>query len=321
MNFQPADRLPMIEWAPWWDKTIERWHGEGMPPETKGDTTIRTYFGLDIYEQCWIRPTGEGCPEPERHGAPLVNNAGEYEKFKQYLYPENAFDKEEIRTWAQQQARGEIVVWITFNGFFWYPRTLFGIEQHLYAFYDQADLMHRMNQDLLDYHLRVLDEFCAICTPDFMTFAEDMSYNNGPMVSRQLFDDFMAPYYRKIVPKLAEREIIPIIDSDGEVKDLVPWFAEVGVDAFLPLERQAGFDIAAVREKHPKTRFIGGYDKMVMSKDEAEMRAEFERLLPVMKQGGYIPSCDHQTPPGVSLTNYKIYLKLLHEYCIKAMNR
>ena len=56
---------------------------------------------------------------------------------------------------------------------------------------------------------------------------------------------------------------------------------------------------------------------MIMIKREPEMRAEFERILPVMKQGGYIPSVDHQTPPEVSLENYKIYLKLLKKYCLK----
>ena len=49
------------------------------------------------------------------------------------------------------------------------------------------------------------------------------------------------------------------------------------------------------------------------------MRKEFERLLPVMRQGGFVPSVDHQTPPGVSLENYRIYLKLLKEYSEKAV--
>ncbi len=30
MNFQPFDRLPLLEWAGWWDQTIDRWHGEGL---------------------------------------------------------------------------------------------------------------------------------------------------------------------------------------------------------------------------------------------------------------------------------------------------
>jgi uroporphyrinogen-III decarboxylase len=60
---------------------------------------------------------------------------------------------------------------------------------------------------------------------------------------------------------------------------------------------------------------IGAFDKMVMKRGEAAMRAEFERLLPVMRQGGFIPGVDHQTPPEVSLDMYRTYLALLREYC------
>jgi hypothetical protein len=59
---------------------------------------------------------------------------------------------------------------------------------------------------------------------------------------------------------------------------------------------------------------VGHYNKMVMPHGEAAMRAEFERLLPMMRAGGFIPSVDHQTPPGVSLDQYRSYLRLLEEY-------
>ena len=48
------------------------------------------------------------------------------------------------------------------------------------------------------------------------------------------------------------------------------------------------------------------------------MREEFEQLLPAMKSGGYIPSVDHQTPPDVSMEQYRIYVRLLREYAEKA---
>jgi hypothetical protein len=38
-----------------------------------------------------------------------------------------------------------------------------------------------------------------------------------------------------------------------------------------------------------------------------------------MKTGRYIVSVDHQTPPGVSIENYRIYLRLFEEYCVKAV--
>jgi hypothetical protein len=48
------------------------------------------------------------------------------------------------------------------------------------------------------------------------------------------------------------------------------------------------------------------------------MRAEFERILPSMRAGKVIASVDHQTPPDVSVDNYREYVKLLYEYCEKA---
>ena len=108
-------------------------------------------------------------------------------------------------------------------------------------------------------------------------------------------------------------------NTDGNIKDLVPWFLNVGVDGFLPLEKQAGVDIVSLRKAYPKIRFIGGFDKMIMHMGEKKLREEFERILPVMRQGGFIPSVDHQTPPAVSFEDYKLYVKLLKEYCAKAV--
>ena len=54
--------------------------------------------------------------------------------------------------WGEMQSRGEAVLWYTIDGFFWFPRTLPGIERRPYAFCDQPELMHRINTDLADFH-------------------------------------------------------------------------------------------------------------------------------------------------------------------------
>ena len=125
-----------------------------------------------------------------------------------------------------------------------------------------------------------------------------MSYNHGPMISKDIFDEYLAPYYRQFLPLLKERNIIPIVDTDGDVTRMVPWLLEVGFAGVLPLERQAKVDGNRLREAFPALCMIGHYDKMVMNQGEAAMRAEFKRLLPLMRSGGFIPSVDHQTPPG-----------------------
>ena len=319
MQFGKADRLPMLEWAGWWDQTLARWHGEGLPRELTDAAEIRKYLGQDEHHQWWVPTRGPACPRPAGHGQGLIRNRDDYLAIKEHLYPERAFDPEVIQDWAKRQQQGDLIIWISLDGFFWFPRALFGIEPHLYALYDQPELVRKINEDLVAFHFRVLEELCRICTPDFMTFAEDMSYNHGPMLSKAQFDEFMAPYYHKITTWLLERDIIPFVDTDGDVTEPASWFEEVGVLGFLPLERMAGVNVVALRRDHPQLRMIGAFDKTVMHLGEAHIRQEFERLLPVMKQGGYIPSVDHQTPPGVSLEDYHLWMRLLREYCERAM--
>ena len=123
-----------------------------------------------------------------------------------------------------------------------------------------------------------------------------------------------------MVPYVKSHGIKVLLDTDGDVTPLIPWLIESDIDGIYPLERQAGVDVAKIREEYPKLIILGAYDKMVMSKGEADMRAEFERLLPVMRKGGFLPSVDHQTPPEVSLENYRTYLRLYEEYSYKAIN-
>jgi len=151
MSFQPVDRLPRWEWATWWDKTIDRGHGEGLPARLTDTFEIHDYFGLDPIKQFWMPLHAPAFPPSRGHGIGWVANDDDYDALRPLLYPEFPELLESMRPWGERQARGDAVNWVTFDGFFWYPRTLFGIEPHMYAFYDHPDLMHRMNQDLADF--------------------------------------------------------------------------------------------------------------------------------------------------------------------------
>jgi len=319
-NGEKPDRLPVIEFAFWWDKTLENWESQGMP-KGLGNLEVFDYFGLDRHKLFWPAIRAENFPEAPWEGAPVLYNENDYRRLKTMLYSDDRIREtvrlvEEIRP---EHESGETAVWSYLEGFFWYPRTLFGIENHLMAFYDHPGLMHEMNSDLADFNIKLIEAIVNVLKPEFITFAEDMSYNHGPMVSKEMFDEFMAPYYRKIVPLIKDCGVKVFIDTDGFVEPMISWFKEVGVEGIAPLERQAGVDVNRIRAEHPDFLLIGAFDKMTMPKGECAMREEFERILPAMKMGRYIPSVDHQTPPGVSFENYRIYISLLKEYAEKAV--
>ena len=316
MNFQPVDRLPRWEWAMWWDETIARWHQEGLPRALGHHQVfdIAQYFGLDPYQQFWFSTTDPTIAATQHHVEGIVANRDDYRRIRHSLFPCHDAAIQGMASWADRQGRGEAVVWCTIEGFFWFPRTLMGFEKLMFAFADQPELLHQINHDLLEFNLRLLDRVFQVCVPTFMTIAEDLSYNHGPMISRRTFDAFVAPYYREILPRLEERGVPLFMDTDGDVTLVAPWLEALGVRGVLPLERQAGVDGVALRRQFPRLGLIGHFNKMTMNQGEAAMRAEFERLRPLMESGGFIPSVDHQTPPGVSLEQYRLYLRLLAEY-------
>jgi uroporphyrinogen-III decarboxylase len=294
--------LPIIEWAGWWNLTRENWIRQGAPE--KAD--LRKWYGLDEHYQIWYRPSR---PKDTR-----IANRDDYDRIVSVLYPDPKFDPANMEHHRKRQEKGEEFLWLTLEGPFWYPRTLFGIQAHLYAFYDQPELMKRINEDLAEFNIKVIEAMCRYYTPDFMTFAEDMSYNHGPMISYKMMDEFMEPFYLRVIPELTKRGIMPMIDSDGDIEPLIPWFKRVGLQGILPLERMAGVDVNRIRKNHPKWRMIGGFDKTVMHLGEDAIRGEFERIKPAVLGGYYIPSCDHQTPPAVSIDDYRLYVKLLREF-------
>ena len=322
LNFDKVDdRIPMVEWAAWWNLTTDRWTEEGMPPVTSLDDSLR-YFGLDVFHCIGAMGATDDTPAPASHGGAVITDEASYERIRPTLFSDKTIEKliESAQALKERHDNGDVIIRLWLDGFFWFPRTLFGIEEHLLAFYDQPELMHRINSELADFDIRAIEALFPILKPDMVGFAEDMSYNNGPMLSHELFKEFLQPYYQRVIPHIKKYDTKVLIDSDGDIYTMISWMRDAGIEGIYPLERQAGVDLVQIRRENPDFLMLGGFDKMVMPLGETAMRAEFERLLPVMRSGGYIPSVDHQTPPGVSLDNYRIYIKLFKEYAAKAAN-
>ncbi len=326
MQGKKIDRLPCIEWAPWWNVTIDRWQKDGLklpfrhlPNEI---LDIQRHFGLDgCIQTCFHYRTAE-TPVAVSHGAGIMKTAADYLKIKKTMYPapEKTVGKEHF-DWLKKisQDDGDAVNFFTVEGFFWMPRELFGIESHLFSFYDEPDLYKEICGDYVTWLEKIIEYIGNNFNFDFMSFAEDMSYNHGPMLSYDTFTEFLLPFYKKIIPSIKKIGVPVFIDSDGDITKAVDWYSETGANGMFPLERQAGVDVSLYIKKQPDMFFLGHFDKMCMKFGEEAMRREFERLLPSMKTGRLIPAVDHQTPPDVSIENYKIYCSLLKEYAVKAV--
>ena len=60
--------------------------------------------------------------------------------------------------------------------------------------------------------------------------------------------------------------------------------------------------------------YVGGIDKRAIAAGGETLRNEVLRVVPpLLKEGGYIPSCDHGVPGDISLENFVEYTRMLAE--------
>jgi uroporphyrinogen decarboxylase len=138
-------------------------------------------------------------------------------------------------------------------GFYGFMRYMMGEERLLYNLYDDPKLVRDMMSFFASFWIelwaQVLDEIDVDCA----NFWEDMSYKNGPLISPAMFREFMTPCYRRITGFLKERGVeVIVVDSDGNMDELIPLFLEAGLTGVLPIEARAGNDMVDIRRKYPR---------------------------------------------------------------------
>ena len=182
------------------------------------------------------------------------------------------------------------------------------------CYYDDPDLIRDIVDFLLRFYIEVYSPVLEKLEVDVFTLWEDMCYNTGPLISPEMFREFVLPAYKKLTAHLKDMGVKHIlVDTDGNCWKLIPLFLEGGVTAIYPFEAAAHMDVVKVREQYPGLQMIGGIDKRAVINGREAIDSELEGKVPAMfKSGGYIPYIDHHVPPDISLDNFIYYRSRLN---------
>jgi uroporphyrinogen decarboxylase len=196
-------------------------------------------------------------------------------------------------------------------GFYWRAREWMGTENLSYAWYDQPDLMHEMMEFIADFTIEVSKPVLKETDIDYVMINEDMSMKTGPLLSPALYRKFIFPHMKRLTDFFKNNGVrYVIVDSDGNCEVLIPLLMECGVDAIWPMERVAGMDPVKLREEYGKDlRLFGGVDKMVLAQGKEAIDKHLSEMVPLIEEGGFIPTVDHLVSPDVSLENFRYYMK------------
>ena len=341
MYFEPVDHPPLCLPGGPWGTTLKRWHEEGLPE----DVGLTEYFGVGMLsmtsvgiETVFHPPFEERVIEETDRFITKVNGRGvtvrdfkDYSSMPEFLeYPiKSPEDISWLRERLAWESPGRIKTnWledaeamreegriIFSNGgmYFAFFNEHIGTERLMFTYFENPEFVHEVNDLLCVLCEKALETVHPSFRLDQLGYHEDMAYKTGSIISPQMFREFMTPYYKRVTRIAYDHGIdLHLMDSDGNIDELIPLWLECGINMVTPCEAAAGMDVVRLRKEYGKElRMMGGFDKRILAAGKAEIKAELERLRTVIEEGGYIPSCDHGVPHDVSFENYSYLVELL----------
>ena len=340
------DRAPFSFYFGPWDETLERWKSEGITnpnawiesfPFDKPVVTLGSFVnhlhcpafipeiverrGEIVIQRDWL---GELVESVEgKSGIPKILRSPvtcreEWEQLKEErLDPTNPARFPD--NWSELAASlnaddAPVQIGIYPCGLYGTLRDLMGVEGSLYAFYDEPELVKDIMDGLTDFWLALYERICKDVRVDILHIWEDMSGKQGSLLSPDIIREFMLPNYRRL-KAFADAHDIPVVqvDTDGNCEQLIPLFAEAGVNSMLPFEVAAGCDVVEWRKKYPFMSMMGGIDKQKIAMGPEFIDRELDRIEPLLFDTGYFPALDHLIPPEVSWQNYTYFVHALHD--------
>lgn len=217
---------------------------------------------------------------------------------------------ERIEAWRRRNVPLVLGTNCAANGFYWRARELMGTEALSFAWYDEPALMHEMMETYADLIIETSVPVLERIDVEYFTLNEDLSMKAGPLLSPRTYAEFILPHLRRMVETFKGLGVRYFaIDTDGDPTLLIPHFLDAGVDIVWPIERASNVSPQEWRLRFGRQlRLWGGVDKRVLPRGPEAIRAHLREFIPLIEEGGFIPTIDHTVPPDVTWDNFRYYM-------------
>lgn len=337
-DHKETDRIPIID-SPW-DTTIKRWQHEGMPE----NISFVDYFGLDhvidltiarapwnkteiieetdeyrIYKNWWGTTSKQWkhATSTPQYLNFTIKDPDSWNRAKEKLRPnKNMVDwsnlKKNYRSWREKGYWIQAYLWF---GFDITHSSIIGTETMLIALVENPDWCRDMFSTMLEFNLCLFDKIWdAGYQFDSVFWPDDMGYKQNQFFSLDTYRSVLKPFHQRAIDWAHEKGCKTHLHSCGDVSRFIPELIDMGVDALNPLEVKAGMNPIQLKKDYGKDLVLHGGINAVLWDKPNEIKAEMERLIPVLKEnGGYVFSSDHSVPDSVSLEDFRGIVNLAKE--------
>ena len=189
-----------------------------------------------------------------------------------------------------------------------------GMERGLRRLIEEPDVVRAATAQAVRAQNRA-DEVLIHPDSDAVLWAEDLGHKTGPFLSPALFRELFLDANRERARNVHERFGKKILKHCcGNVNSLLPFFLEIGYDAYQSIQPTADMDICDVKRRYGDrlTLWGGVAVENLFSGGPDGVRADVRRAMTCAKPGGrFILGSSHSVAVG---SRYDNYLAMLDEY-------
>jgi len=189
-----------------------------------------------------------------------------------------------------------------------------GYENLMFDMADGEPRLRKLIGMLEEFNLYIVNKFVDIGT-DIMEYPEDLGMQNGPMISKSHFREYIKPSYKRLMAPARKKGIVVHMHSDGHLHELIDDIIDVGVDVINLQDLVNGIDWIAGKlagkvcvELDIDRQFVtpGGTPSQI----DALIHEEVKKI--GRKEGGLM--LIYGLYPGVPLENVKAVMDAMEKY-------
>ena len=195
---------------------------------------------------------------------------------------------------------------------------LMDIQSLSIALYEDPGVVSDINHDLVQWNLQAAREVVRNIKVDAFLVADDWGSTKGLLLSPgHLRKHFLRPY-GELVRGLKELGLPVIMHNDGNIWEMLEELVDTGIDAYHPVEKMAGMDLARVKQKYGQRICpIGNVNNktVLVSGTAEEVKAEtISCLKSGSPDGGYIISSDHSIHDDIPIENVTTFIRTAKQF-------
>lgn len=116
-----------------------------------------------------------------------------------------------------------------------------GYENVIYDMMDEEPKLLYLLDAIVEFNLYIIRQYLDMDV-DMISYAEDLGMQIGPMLSPDTFQKYIMPCYKRMMKPAQEKGTLIHMHSDGDIRSLMPFLLESGVQAINLQDLVNGID-------------------------------------------------------------------------------